>query len=266
MDWQAKMNRVVDYIEENLTGEVKLDIAAKILGCSVWEFQRMFSFVAHTSLGDYIRSRRLSLAVKDLQTSDEKIIDIALRYGYDSPAAFSRAFSRQFGITPSSARNEGVTLKLNPKITFQSNNEGNDSVKEKNGMQSYSERGYYVKENAPIYFTPDMEKTSAWFRDKLGWYGGVVAESNGAYGCVFDYPGELMVSGLMPFRGIHLFNGEATQGVVGFIHVQGVEKFRQFVLSRGWNQVSEIEPQHWGGNECQITTIDGSVLRIFEVA
>jgi len=265
MDWQTRMNQAVNYIEENLTEEIKLEVIARMIGCSLWEFQRMFSFVAYTSLGEYIRSRKLSFAASEIQTSNAKIIDIALKYGYDSPAAFSRAFSRQFGISPSSARSEGATLRPYPKITFQTyNEEGIDSMKVKNDMSAYSERGYYVKENAPIYLTPDMEKTSAWFRDILGWYGGIVTESAGEYGCVFDYPGEFIVSGLTPFRGIHLFNGEPSKDVVGFILVQGLEKFRNFVLVNGWTQITEIEPQPWGANECRVTTIDGSILRFFE--
>ena len=82
---------------------------------------------------------------------------------------------------------------------------------------------------------------------------------------MFDYPGELIVSGLTPFRGIHIFLGEASKGVVGFIMVQGLERFRQFVLSNGWQQISEIEPKPWGGNECRVTTIDGCVIRFFEI-
>jgi len=103
----------------------------------------------------------------------------------------------------------------------------------KNDMQSYSERGYYVKENAPVYFTPDMEKTCAWFRDVLGWYGDISGRSSDGtaeYGCVFDYPGELIVSGLTPFRWIHMFRGEASKGVVGFVMVQGLEKLRPLIL------------------------------------
>ena len=237
----------------------------KIAGSSVWEFQRLFSFVAHTTLGEYIRSRKLTLAANDIQNGNEKIIDIALKYGYESSAAFSRAFSRQFGISPSQARSEGALLPAYPKLIFQNNKtEGKDSMNTKNDMQAYSERGYYVKENAPVYFTPDMERTSAWFRDVLGWYGGVVVESAGQYGCVFDYPGELIVSGLTPFRGIHMFIGEPSKSVVGFIHLQGLTQFRKFVLANGWNQITEIEPQPWGANECQVTTIDGSILRFFE--
>ena len=266
MDWQTKMNQAIDYIEENLTGDINLGTAARLVGCSVWEFQRMFSFVAYTSLGEYIRSRRLSLAADNIQNSDEKIIDIGQRYGYDSSAGFSRAFSRQFGVSPSQARSGGARLKPYPKIIFQThNNERTDFVQTRNDMQAYGERGYYVEENAPVYFTQNMEKTSAWFRDVLGWYGGVVAESGGEYGCVFDYPGELIVANLTPFRGIHLFQGEPKKGVVGFIRVQGLEKFREYVLSNGWAEISEIEAQPWGARECRVTTVDGCVLRFFEV-
>jgi len=265
MDWQTRMNQALNYIEENLDGEIRTEAAAKAAGFSIWEFQRMFSFVADTSLGEYIRGRKLDSAANDIQAGDEKIIDIALKYGYDSPAAFSRAFSRRFGVSPSRARSEGVKLMPYPKITFQTySEEGIDSMKTKNDMQAYSERGYYVKENAPIYYTSDMERTIAWFRDVLGWYGDIVIESGGEYGCVFDYPGELIASGLAPFRGIHLFGGEPSKGVAGFIAVSGLEKFRRFVLSNGWNQVSEIERKPWGANECQITTIDGCILRFFE--
>ncbi|MCL2422213.1 MAG: helix-turn-helix domain-containing protein [Defluviitaleaceae bacterium] len=265
MDWQTKMNQVLDYIEENITGEIKPEAAAKRAGYSVWEFQRLFSFVAHTSLGEYIRGRKLDTAVQDILKSDAKIIDIAVKYGYESHAAFSRAFGKQYGVSPTSAREAGVPLAPYPKITFlQNSEERNDGMKTKNDMQTYSERGYYVKENAPLYLTPDMEKTSAWFRDILGWYGGIVDESGGDYGCVFDYPGELMASGLTPFRGIHLFKGEPSKDVVGFILVKGLERFRQFVLANGWDQITEIEKQPWGANECRVTTIDGSVLRFFE--
>ena len=229
----------------------------------------MFSFISHTSLGEYIRGRKLTLAANDIQASYEKIIDIALRYGYDSPAAFSRAFSRQYGISPSSARGVGVTLTPYPRITFQTMNEERvGTMNAKNDMLAYSERGYYVKENAPVYFTPDIEKTCAWFRNVLGWYGDIAgrnADGVAEYGCVFDYPGELIVSGLTPFRGIHLFTGEASNGVVGFIMVQGLEKFREHVIKNGWEQVSEIELQPWGAKECSITTVDGCILRVFEV-
>ena len=268
MEWQVRMNNALAYIEANLTGEIELERAARLVGCSLWEFQRLFSFVAHTSLGEYIRNRKLALAVEDMQHSDERIIEVALKYGYDSHAAFSRAFSRRYHIAPSQARGKGVVLPPYPKITFHNSEERADSMKEKNELQAYSDRGYYVKENAPIYFTQDMEKTCTWFHDVLGWYGDIAGRSEDGtadYGCVFDYPGELIVAGLTPFRGIHLFRGEPIKGVAGLIMVQGLEKLRQFVLDNGWQQVSAIEPQGWGANECKVTTIDGCILRFFEV-
>lgn len=119
MDWQKGMNQAIDYIEEHLTGDIDLNVAARFVSCSVWEFQRIFSFLTHISPGEYIRQRRLTLAAGDIQKTDEKIIDIAQKYGYDSPAAFSRAFGQLHGITPSAARGGGVTLNTYPRITFE---------------------------------------------------------------------------------------------------------------------------------------------------
>jgi len=269
MDWQTKMNRVIDYIEETLDGEIRIETAAGFVGCSCWELQRLFSFVTHTTLGEYIRGRKLSGALFDLQSSDMKIIDIAAKYGYDSHAAFSRAFNRQFGISPSQARDTGLNISPYPRITFQNFNQEREILMDaKNNMQIYSERGYYVKENAPVYYTEDMEKTCKLFSEVLGWFGDVCGRSEDGtplYGCVFDYPGELIVSGLTPFRGIHLFKGAPSYGVVGFIYIQGIDKFRQYVLGNGWDKITEIEKQDWGANECQVTTIDGSIIRFFEV-
>jgi len=266
MDWQDKMNQMFDYIEENLDGEIQLDIAARFLGCSMWELQRLFSFVTHTTLSEYIRGRRLALAADELQNGNEKIIDIAVKYGYDSPAAFSRAFGRQYGVTPSQARGGKITLAPYPKITFQNHIKERENIMNID-MKTFNERGYTIKGNAPVYFTPDMEKTCEWFNKTLGWYAGVVAKDNDGvchYGVAIDCPSELINSNLTPFRGFHLFTGAPTSGVVGFVQVEGLEKLRQYVLDSGWKQVSKIEPQAWGANECQVTTIDGNIIRFFE--
>ena len=118
MDWLLGMNQAVDYIEENLDGTISCSIAAKFVCCSEYEFQRIFSFMANVTLYDYIRKRRLTLAAHDIQQNKEKVLDIAIKYGYDSAAAFSRAFKEQHGTTPTSARNEGVMLKSYPRISF----------------------------------------------------------------------------------------------------------------------------------------------------
>lgn len=117
MDYQKCMNKVLDYIENNLSKNIDYSAAAHLLNCSDWEFRRVFSMLAQIPISEYIRRRRLSLAVKDIK-SGEKIIDIALRYGYESPSAFSRAFRNFFGIAPSLARNKEITLKIYPRLTF----------------------------------------------------------------------------------------------------------------------------------------------------
>lgn len=118
MEWQNGMNEVVDYIEKNLHKEINYDIMARMLGCSVYEFSRVFSFVTGVTISEYIKRRRLSVAAIELQTDSEKIIDIALKYGYESHSSFTRAFSNLHGVSPKEVKNKGVSIKSYPKIHF----------------------------------------------------------------------------------------------------------------------------------------------------
>ena len=118
MDWLTGMNNVIEHIEENLTEPIKYESLSRIVGCSVYEFSRIFSFMAGMSVSEYIRRRRLSQAVFDIQNGSEKIIDIALKYCYESPTTFTRAFKELHGTTPLSARKTSVTLKTYPVISF----------------------------------------------------------------------------------------------------------------------------------------------------
>jgi AraC family transcriptional regulator len=79
----------------------------------------MFSFITDVSLSEYIRRRRLTLAALELQNSNIKVIDLAIKFGYDSPVSFSRAFQQLHGVTPTEARSDGVTLKAYPRMSFQ---------------------------------------------------------------------------------------------------------------------------------------------------
>ncbi|MFS0614467.1 helix-turn-helix domain-containing protein [Bacillus subtilis] len=119
MDWLQRMNRAIDYIEDNLENKIEYEQIARIALCSVYQFQRMFSFVLGIPLSEYIRRRRLTLAAFDLKNRDNKVIDIALKYGYETPESFSRAFQNLHGLTPTSARNVGSQLKAYPRISFQ---------------------------------------------------------------------------------------------------------------------------------------------------
>ncbi|MBQ8787094.1 MAG: GyrI-like domain-containing protein, partial [Oscillospiraceae bacterium] len=98
--------------------DIDYDQLAKIACCSSYHFQRMFSYMAGIPLSEYIRRRKMSLAAVDLQSGDKKIIEIAGEYGYQSPTAFNRAFQNIHGIAPSAVKNEGVSIKSFPPISF----------------------------------------------------------------------------------------------------------------------------------------------------
>lgn len=118
MEWIERLNDVIKYIEQHLTDEIEYEQLSKITCCSTYHFQRIFSYVAGIPISEYIRRRRMSMAAADLQNSDEKIIDIALKYGYNSPTAFNRAFRSVHKISPSKARLSGTILKSFLPISF----------------------------------------------------------------------------------------------------------------------------------------------------
>lgn len=107
MDWITGIQKAIDYIEERMSEEIDFEAAAKEACSSVFHFQRVFGIMCGYSLGDYIRMRRLSLAAEELIRTDSKVVDIALKYGYDTPEGFTRAFIRFHGITPTEARRGG---------------------------------------------------------------------------------------------------------------------------------------------------------------
>ena len=119
MDWIKRLNAAINYIEEHLTDEPDYEQLGRIACCSAYHFQRMFGYMAGTSLSEYLRRRRMSRAAVDLQSGDLKIIDIAAKYGYESPTAFNRAFQSVHGFAPSQAREEGRILSSFPPISFQ---------------------------------------------------------------------------------------------------------------------------------------------------
>ncbi|QUH28528.1 AraC family transcriptional regulator [Vallitalea guaymasensis] len=119
MDWLTKMNLAIDYIEENLTQDINFNEVAMRACCSSYNFQRMFAFITDISLAEYIRRRRMTQAALELQNSNSKVIDVAIKYGYDSATSFARTFKALHGLTPTQSKQDGVKLKAFPKISFQ---------------------------------------------------------------------------------------------------------------------------------------------------
>lgn len=125
MQWISMMNNAIDYVEIHIREEVDFTQAARIAYSSLSRFQRMFSFVTDMTISEYVRSRRMALSAEELMGSDIKIKDLALKYGYESPEAFTRAFKQFHGVSPTSTRKLGIHIKY-PRITFQLTiNEGN---------------------------------------------------------------------------------------------------------------------------------------------
>ena len=121
MNWITGIQRALDYVEAHLMESVDYEEAAKQAYSSSFHFQRVFSILCGFTLGDYIRMRRLTLAGSELASSDIRVIDAALKYGYDTPESFSRAFTRFHGVPPSQAKH-GAALKafspLSVKLTL----------------------------------------------------------------------------------------------------------------------------------------------------
>ena len=138
MDWIIGMQKAIDYIEANLTEEIDYEKVAAESFSSSYHFQRVFSILCGYTLGEYIRLRRLSLAGVELANGKDKVIDIALKYGYDSPDSFAKAFQKFHGITPSQARADGSTLKsfsrLSIKISLEGGSTMNYRIEEKDEM------------------------------------------------------------------------------------------------------------------------------------
>lgn len=118
MDWIRSFQKAIDYIEDHITEPLDFNRIAQEMNISGFYFQKIFTIICGFSLGEYIRSRRLTLAGSELISTDNKIIDIAFKYGYDTPEGFTRAFTRFHGITPMSARKRSGGLKSFAKLSI----------------------------------------------------------------------------------------------------------------------------------------------------
>ncbi len=111
MGWIEGISDALNYIEANITEELSMENISKQAFVSPFYFQKGFSMLCGFTVGEYIRQRRLTLAGSELVSTDERIIDIALKYGYDSPDSFTKAFIRFHGVTPTAVRKGGAMIK-----------------------------------------------------------------------------------------------------------------------------------------------------------
>ena len=120
MHWINRMNRTLEYVESHIC-DFDPNVISRIMACPYSVFLRTFAPITGISFSEYVRRRRLSCAAHELCNSPERIIDIALKYGYASADAFSAAFKKKHGISPSKARNGSAELSFYPKIVISLN-------------------------------------------------------------------------------------------------------------------------------------------------
>ena len=128
MEWVIGIQKAIDYIEDHITEELDYRTIAKVGFSSEYHFQRVFSILCGYPLGEYIRSRRLTLAGMELAADKSKVIDVAVKYGYDSPDSFTKAFTRFHGLPPSAAREPGVQLRSFTRLSIRIALEGGSSM------------------------------------------------------------------------------------------------------------------------------------------
>lgn len=197
MNIYQSLNQMIDYIEENLENEIKYSKLAQILGVNEYTMKSIFSVICDMSIAEYIRKRRLSNAGFDLYQTDEKIMDIAIKYQYDNATSFSRAFEKFHGMKPSNVKKNPQNLKIFAKIIFDEKIEKNGeipySIMEKDEMILYG-KGKKTDENHISKDAPEFwEKMNKKYKNNSTKFGMTVYETrfesdNLEYWILYDEP------------------------------------------------------------------------------
>ncbi len=152
MRWTECISDAISFIEENITEEITIDDIARKVHISPFYFQKGFAMLCDFTVGDYMRYRRLALAGSEIAANDDKIINIALKYGYDSPDSFTKAFVRFHGCTPSAVRKDGASIKsfapLSIKFTLKGGYSMDYKIAEKDGFTVVGLKRTFKYENA----------------------------------------------------------------------------------------------------------------------
>jgi len=159
-----KLNTVVDYIEDHLTEEIDRDEIARLACCSYYDVGRSFSLLAGIGISDYVRKRRLTQAGIELKHNGARVVDVALKYGYDSPVSFARAFQAFHGFNPSLADKTENVLSTYPRLIYRIKVEG-VIEKIKNECISINGKKYeadYLGELDMSFWAPGYLKRKFW--------------------------------------------------------------------------------------------------------
>jgi len=185
--WIEELQGSIDFIEQNLSETLEIEAIAAKAALSPFYYQRIFGALCGMTVGEYVRARRMTLAAQELSGSDVRVIDIAVKYGYDSPDSFARAFQRFHGITPSQAREHGSNLRsfapLHIKVTLEGGNMLDYRIVEK---APFTIVGIKRRFNSETSYQEIPKYWSAWMSDMKGLKGmfGVCLDMDGRD---FDY-------------------------------------------------------------------------------
>lgn len=182
------LNKMIEYIEENLDSEIDLKKLSKITNTNQFILERIFMFLTNMTITEYIKKRRLSKAFEEIRNTDHKIIDIAFKYQYNSASSFNRAFKQLFDITPTECRKGVDHYKIIPKECFESNQRKYNfdyTIKEIDDISLYC---YHISSsnlNDFLYKIRQLYKkvkNNGYYKEfnKVGMYG-VVSKINGYY-------------------------------------------------------------------------------------
>ncbi len=160
MYWISGLQKAIDYVEDHITEKIDYEAVAKEACSSAFHFQRVFGIMCGITLGEYIRRRRLTLAAQEIMDTNIKIIDIAFKYGYDSPESFTRAFSKFHGVTPSEVRC-GATItafsRLSVKLILSGGNLMNYRIEKKEAFKVICKRKQVEKPGSDVAATDIRE-------------------------------------------------------------------------------------------------------------
>lgn len=207
MNIYHSLNKMLDYIEEHLEDKIDFKELAKIIATNQYTLERLFRLLTNITLTEYIRNRRLSRASYDLVESHEKIMDIAIKYQYESATSFSRAFEKLYGIKPSQIRNNPQGIKDFPKLIFEEVNTNQKpfeyDIIELEKMTLYGKGIKTTKNTIPIdapRFFKEME--DKYLKDYGEFDFGMVIYKNRFESTDFEYwvLSKKQIPGLKPFK------------------------------------------------------------------
>ena len=139
MDWLKSLSSAIEYMEAHLLEPVEPGDVARAVHMSPFYLQKGFQIITGYSLGEYMRNRRLYMAAMDLLAGEDKVIDIAYQYGYQTPESFTKAFTRFHGFSPSQVKKERMAVRpflpLKLKISIQGGKDVDYTVEKKESFQ-----------------------------------------------------------------------------------------------------------------------------------